>query len=679
MADQRPTFRFRLPWLPAAQPPPRPSVPRPPAQPAATTTPATRTPQTNPPQPTPSQPTTTPTSQTVENQVPTPLPATVPTGQTGETESRSESNIAPNPSPTTATTTTQSAETQNPVQPPTSTTSPQTAERPPFRPPGLAPSPAPAPSPQSQTPRTQSKLPPSPSRATVQPRVPSPSASPNRAAAQSRTPSQPSTPPRATPQPRAVSQPSSPARRSPQLPSAPRTSTQRSPSLPGVGPSEQKSSPSSPSRSNARVKTTPEFGKQPTSPSRGERSLPKVSSQPPESPSYEVASTSDIQHPKSATSEIPSQALSSKAEIISEEVTDPHDRAPLEIGSQLNEMKKHPSEESRDGVAKTHSPMEGPEKAEPTQTSHNSTTNPEPESPKELKPEETMEVKEVMQGTIDNAQEEARNKTNAFQSEPTLKTVSRKDITETSASNGRHTKITTAHPKNNSLPGDNRHKHPMSNGQHVAPLHKEIREDISKLVNKMAAGESKEPIEDRPVSIVTLAGENRGATMHVGSDSSRKEGAIHIHRGYKIKPDGSPEGTTDGEEGFKAKQSDHLKPKEDQAPEAYVNSNVQAINNSIMLNSSITEGNPGVHLVRSTFPTESKTPSAKPELLDTRKAEFNTTPSWKLTHEPVVRRRCLRGLFLESSDSDMDSTKPRSHGCRVACNEKRKGNDIDVL
>lgn len=36
----------------------------------------------------------------------------------------------------------------------------------------------------------------------------------------------------------------------------------------------------------------------------------------------------------------------------------------------------------------------------------------------------------------------------------------------------------------------------------------------------------------------------------------------------------------------------------------------------------------------------------------------------------TIKRRCLRGLFLESSDSDQD--KPCRHGCRVGCNDKKK-------
>lgn len=345
----------------------------------------------------------------------------------------------------------------------------------------------------------------------------------------------------------------------------------------------------------------------------------------------------------------------------------------------------------------------GPETPAVTQISNTSTLDGKPESfSKELKPEETEEVKAVVQDTEDKADDSARHRNTdltelqakdlpsiPFQSEQTQKTIARKETIATSASNGRKSKITTTEPRNKSMVANTSHKLGNSNGKHI-PMHKNIRDDISKLVNKVAVGDSKQSIDDRPVSVITLAGENRGASMHIGSDSSRREGVVHIRRGYKIKPDDSAEATTDGEESLKAK-SNNPKIKEDQASEAHVNSNVQqvsdahvnsnvqGINNSVLFNSSVTERNPGVHIIHSHIPTESKKPSGKPGILETQKAEFNMTPSQKLTHESTVRRRCLRGLFLESSDSDSDSTKPRRHGCRVGCNQKSKENNTDAL
>ncbi|CAL1355849.1 unnamed protein product [Linum trigynum] len=196
-----------------------------------------------------------------------------------------------------------------------------------------------------------------------------------------------------------------------------------------------------------------------------------------------------------------------------------------------------------------------------------------------------------------------------------------------------------------------------ANGGEQVPLHKEIKEDISKLVQKLGMGNMKHPMggEQRPVSIVTLAGENMGATILLGGDPERKGGSLHIHRGYKTNPDDRIESTTDGE-GVNERAS----------PMAYINSNTQSINNSILLDSMVNERDPGVHfsLSRSNQPELNR--SAIDEEAQTRRAEFNPTPSEKLTYEPRLRRRCLRGLFMETSDSEPDNPdKPRRHGCRA--------------
>ncbi|KAI8003497.1 hypothetical protein LOK49_LG08G00449 [Camellia lanceoleosa] len=131
------------------------------------------------------------------------------------------------------------------------------------------------------------------------------------------------------------------------------------------------------------------------------------------------------------------------------------------------------------------------------------------------------------------------------------------------------------------------HEPTISNGKR-APLLKQIRGDISKFVHKIATQHPKFPMEKKPVTVITLAGENRGASMQLGAESTEKEGAIHIHVGYMINPYENTEVTSDGEEG-----SEDSSTEEDQAEKAYINGNVQSINNSILLHSSITEKNPG--------------------------------------------------------------------------------------
>ncbi|KAJ7966767.1 proteoglycan 4 [Quillaja saponaria] len=268
--------------------------------------------------------------------------------------------------------------------------------------------------------------------------------------------------------------------------------------------------------------------------------------------------------------------------------------------------------------------------------------------------------------------------TMAFQAEKNqhdaAKTFDRKDI---SIPGGKENKIVrSTSPVNRDISSISHQKPVVSNGEGV-PLQKEIKEDISNFFHKLAAGNSLLPMDDKPVSVVTLAGDNRGATMHIGSESAKKEESVHIYRAYKVNPDESPDMTTDEEGSFRkgSKESN----KEDKLPRTYVNNNIQNVNNSIMFDSSITGENPGVHLFLPHTPAESIRLNEKPAVIETRKAEFNITPAEKLTYQTNVRRRCLRGLFLESSDSDQDNPeKPRRHGCRYNCVEKKKekGNGI---
>ncbi|KAL0325808.1 UNVERIFIED_CONTAM: hypothetical protein Sradi_5150100 [Sesamum radiatum] len=216
-------------------------------------------------------------------------------------------------------------------------------------------------------------------------------------------------------------------------------------------------------------------------------------------------------------------------------------------------------------------------------------------------------------------------------------------------------------------------------GEHVA-LHKDIRDDLSTFVNRVTTGDPKTSINDKPVSVITLAGENRGASMQMGSNSSRIEGPVHIHRGYKINPDETAEATTDGEgSSNKGKKSEDAKTTEDPPKEVYVNNNAQGINNSIVFNVSITERNPGVHISVAHAPKESIQSTDKGGPPETRRAEFNMNRMERQTYEPSIRRRCLRGLFLEPNDSDPENPeKPRRHGCRVGCQQRDK-KDVDVL
>ncbi|CAA2986387.1 Hypothetical predicted protein [Olea europaea subsp. europaea] len=101
------------------------------------------------------------------------------------------------------------------------------------------------------------------------------------------------------------------------------------------------------------------------------------------------------------------------------------------------------------------------------------------------------------------------------------------------------------------------------------------------------------------MSMITLAGDNKGAVMEL-SPSRNKNYSItnpqSLHKnGNLAKPEG--EKSSSHEEGRSNKEK-NKKAMAMQSPPttAYVNSNVQGVNNSIFFNSSSTHQNPGVHL-----------------------------------------------------------------------------------
>ncbi|KAM5564914.1 hypothetical protein ABKV19_019119 [Rosa sericea] len=203
------------------------------------------------------------------------------------------------------------------------------------------------------------------------------------------------------------------------------------------------------------------------------------------------------------------------------------------------------------------------------------------------------------------------------------------------------------------------------------PPNKEIREDVSN-VDKLAIGQQ---MLDKPVGVVTLTGKNRGAVMLLSSEPEKREESVHIRRGYKLNPDDN-EATTDGEV---SNEEEIFEDQIFEGDQQYINSNVQSINNSIVCSSSVTEGNPGV-AVFSSNPPESIDSNKESDSLQTHKAQVIRTPADKLTHESTVRRRCLGGLFMESSDSEPDNpAKPRRHGCRYICGKESKETEIGIV
>ncbi|KAK8975700.1 hypothetical protein V6N11_021550 [Hibiscus sabdariffa] len=282
-------------------------------------------------------------------------------------------------------------------------------------------------------------------------------------------------------------------------------------------------------------------------------------------------------------------------------------------------------------------------------------------------------------GTKTREQLEAALETGKRHQEKQEDTGTKKASTTSSTDEKQIKTVGSAYLKNESTPNKAPQKHASSKWEQV-PLHEEIKDDTSKFVHKLTTGQPQLPTEQQSISVLTLAGENRGASFHLGSESRKTDGLVHIHRGYKINPDDSPGATTDCEGISRGRKLKDSVTKANPASRAYVNNNIQSINNSIVSESSVNAQNPGVHLELLHNLAELIKSSAQPKHAEPRKAGFNITPAAKVTCESTVRRRCLRGLFAESSDSDPENPeKPRRHGCRYSCGGKNKQKEKEVL
>ncbi|KAG2244028.1 hypothetical protein Bca4012_057914 [Brassica carinata] len=196
---------------------------------------------------------------------------------------------------------------------------------------------------------------------------------------------------------------------------------------------------------------------------------------------------------------------------------------------------------------------------------------------------------------------------------------------------------------------------------------RKIKEDIRDGLSKLTWGKSNG--DEKSVSVFTLTGENRGANMAIGSEKDKKDGEVHIRRGYKSNPDESPETTaTETEGGTRPFNDKNPKDdKEDASVRAYVNGNSQGVNNSIICDSSVQQNDPGIHM-NLKFEKAKK----KDETISPPESVVEKKPATeKMKYEPRVRRRCLRGLLAESSQSEPENpSKPRRHGCRFTCKDK---------
>ncbi|KAG6660311.1 hypothetical protein CIPAW_03G096900 [Carya illinoinensis] len=333
-----------------------------------------------------------------------------------------------------------------------------------------------------------------------------------------------------------------------------------------------------------------------------------------------------------------SQEPQPKAQVPSEDIFVSQKQTPIETSSQLDGVVTRPT--------KVFLTTDQPQKTD---------------SDAKTKSEEREGEKKVVRGITETQTKDLVS--GAFQAKQKPKpepekeeTFDRKEAIYPTSSSAKQISTTSSkHPKDKKISSKSTTQRPstvVSDGAQL-PLHEAVRGDIFKHLQKLTTSY---PIDEKPVSVITIAGGNEGASMHLALESAEKEGRVHMQRGYKLSPTESTEATADGEESSKAKRSENPITKEKPPSRAYVNSNVQSVNNSILLDHSITERNPGVQLVLSNEEEEPvKSSTGKPEPLETRKAESNITPAEKHTYEPTVERQCLMtGLFMEPTPSDSD-------------------------
>ncbi|GMN38720.1 hypothetical protein TIFTF001_007958 [Ficus carica] len=655
MAEQKQAFRFRLPWLSAQRTTAQPQRPRPTSETSRA----------------PSQPTTS---------VPIQRPAFRPAGRAP--------TQPPSPQP-------QPPAKAEPESPPpssseaiesTETSPPATADKPPS-PSSAASNARKVTSQSTSSPSRATTKPQSPSRATTEsPKAISPTSSPSAATAKQVSPSSAAAESRkdtsqtASSPSSATAKPSSPPRAATESPKA----TSRLASSETAKPPSPSSEVSSPSQKANQQEPEPMTGMVTRSPSSPDKS--QTIDQ--DSSSASLASTqtqksAPQEEPKKSTSQTPSQELKPEVDITSETTEKPvsRDDAMVRDSTKVSSPTKatatfgEATDEPVSPIATDQKPLFKVEKESKETEGKKETTQ---ETLKEEKTDKATTEEEPMQKTIIEAPGTRRDTKETLDVAPKAprrrqkqESLERKETTAPTSYSGKQIKTVIPSQPTEGTTSTSFRKPFSFTEEEEAPQQKEIKEEISKLVWSLTSGLQS---DEKPVTVITLTGENRGAAMQLSSEAAKKKGSIHIHRGYKTDPDESPETTTDGEVRTNWKRFN------DQtalAPTAFVNSNVQNINNSIVFEASVAERSPGVYMSFSQGTSEVIKSNGKSEFVQTRKAEYIPTPSEKLTHQPNVRRRCLRGLFMEPSDSDPDDPdKPRRHGCRYICGERSKDKEI---
>ncbi|XP_009396004.2 uncharacterized protein LOC103981126 [Musa acuminata AAA Group] len=195
----------------------------------------------------------------------------------------------------------------------------------------------------------------------------------------------------------------------------------------------------------------------------------------------------------------------------------------------------------------------------------------------------------------------------------------------------------------------------------------EIKEGLSKLLQKIGTGYSGGVRNGLSTNVLTLAGNNSGASMIIGYEGTDRENFYHAHKDQKLDKEKIDARGSCSEEKWQHSGKG--------AFTTSINNNVQSINNSAVDESSCSVRNPGVHLNLSRT-KETLVSKRTVEPLETERAPSKPIQSQKPTREPRIRRRCLRALLMEPSESDPENPeKPQRHGCRYSCEEKKKLKD----
>lgn len=138
------------------------------------------------------------------------------------------------------------------------------------------------------------------------------------------------------------------------------------------------------------------------------------------------------------------------------------------------------------------------------------------------------------------------------------------------------------------------------NGKQEPNKHEEQGKDKAIRAKKIL-GSGQEP----NTRFITMAGENRGASMEVVVTDKNNSRRHQIGRNYDEKEEGNLKNNNDPKLGDtrNSKKAMGIRSSSSLPVKGFFNSNVQGINNSILMDSSFSHHDPGIHIVFSRIPS----------------------------------------------------------------------------